>query len=485
MLINGTSSIETLKGTASADKINGKGGDDTILARGGDDTIDFTVSTNSARVFGGAGIDTVVFHGDPNYAYYGLGVLDSVERLEFSGNAGDYTEAIIDATVRPSASGIAKIPFAQQVKGGSGFDFLEINVTGGMQGATKLYMPNITFTNWISYRTSYSNEFADSISLITDDANYTIYASEVIGRQGFEQDFITGSGNDTIYGSSGPDFMSGRGGTNWLYGRGGDDSFSLTTRNPLSADSVYSGGAGTDFFTISGSVTFAGTALSIEGINFSGGQTSQTGPIRYSPTIAADFTMTASQMAGLSASLQFDGFGNFHVTDAVTFSAAKYQFLDGANVTVSISGTDVANRLTGSTTRDTLSGLGGADRLAGGLGSDTLTGGRGSDHFVFDTALGANNLDTITDFKHVQTDVIDLSAKVFTGFGHTGALLADEFYAAAGATSAQDTTDRIVYNTSTGQLYYDADGVGGAAAIAFAQLKGAPALVVADLFIIA
>ena len=485
MLINGTSGIETLKGTASADTIDGKGGDDTIFARGGDDTIDFSVGTNSAAVFGGEGFDTMVFHGNPSYAYYVFSAIESVERLEFVGNAADYNWVTFNTSVRTSSSGIAKIPFAQQVMGSSGIDYLTINISGGMQGATSLYLPNITFTNWTPYTTSYSNVEADALEYRTDNANYTIYASEVIGRQGFEQDIVTGNGNDTIYGSSGPDFMAGKGGTNLLYGRGGDDTFGLDTRNPLSTDSVYNGGGGTDFFLIFGNITFAGSAQSIEGMKLFGGQVAQTGQIRYSPTIAADFTMTASQAAGLSAKMQFTGFGNFHVTNAASFSAAKYQFLDGAKITISITGTDVANSLTGSSTSDTLSGLGGVDRLVGGLGNDTLTGGRGADHFVFNSAPGATNLDTITDFKHEQTDVLDLSAKVFNGFGHTGALSADEFYAAAGATSAHDATDRIVYDTSAGQLYYDADGSGGAAAIAIALLKGSPALVAADFSIIA
>jgi Ca2+-binding RTX toxin-like protein len=76
---------------------------------------------------------------------------------------------------------------------------------------------------------------------------------------------------------------------------------------------------------------------------------------------------------------------------------------------------------------------------------------------------------------------------VFKGFAYTGTLHAEDFYAAAGATKAHDATDRLIYNTTTGVLYYDADGLGGVAAVQVALLGASahPALVYADLQIIA
>jgi Ca2+-binding RTX toxin-like protein len=110
---------------------------------------------------------------------------------------------------------------------------------------------------------------------------------------------------------------------------------------------------------------------------------------------------------------------------------------------------------------DTLKGGAGNDKLYGGAGKDTLIGGAGQDFFVFDTA--PTSRDEITDFGHSEGDKIQLSKAVFKGFAYTGALHADDFYAAAGATTAHDATDRVIYNTTTGVLYYDPDGRGGAA----------------------
>ena len=55
------------------------------------------------------------------------------------------------------------------------------------------------------------------------------------------------------------------------------------------------------------------------------------------------------------------------------------------------------------------------------------------------------------------------------------------FYSAAGATAAHDADDRIIYNSTTGDLYYDWDGAGGNAAQPLATLKGHPTLTAADI----
>ena len=47
-----------------------------------------------------------------------------------------------------------------------------------------------------------------------------------------------------------------------------------------------------------------------------------------------------------------------------------------------------------------------------------------------------------------------------------------------------DATDRIIYNSTTGAIYYDADGSGSGAAIQFAILTGAPSLLFDDFLIV-
>src|SRR5207248_4960823 len=99
-------------------------------------------------------------------------------------------------------------------------------------------------------------------------------------------------------------------------------------------------------------------------------------------------------------------------------------------------------------------------------------------------APGAANADAITDFAS-GTDKIHLDALVMNALGTGGTFASGDvrFYAAAGATGGHDADDRIVYDTSTGNLWYDADGNGAGAAQLVATLQGASALSATDIVV--
>ena len=150
----------------------------------------------------------------------------------------------------------------------------------------------------------------------------------------------------------------------------------------------------------------------------------------------------------------------------------------------SLTGGNGNDLLDGGTGIDALDGRAGADRPEGGTGNvlaNTLTGnnganrldgGAGADMFVFSTALGAGNVDSVADFV-LDSDHLQLAASVFGGLGPTNqALGASLFASGAGTVAAADAATRIVFDTSTGNLYYDMDGAGGAAAQWFATLHG-------------
>jgi Ca2+-binding RTX toxin-like protein len=84
-------------------------------------------------------------------------------------------------------------------------------------------------------------------------------------------------------------------------------------------------------------------------------------------------------------------------------------------------------------------------------------------------------VDAIADFS-AANDTIFLSREVFTELT-SGTLRAGAFHL---GTAAHDATDRIVYDKASGKIFYDADGIGGAAAMLFATVTPGTALTHAD-----
>ncbi|QRM54102.1 calcium-binding protein [Sinorhizobium sp. BG8] len=137
--------------------------------------------------------------------------------------------------------------------------------------------------------------------------------------------------------------------------------------------------------------------------------------------------------------------------------------------------------LAGGDGKDTLKGGQGNDILYGGLHSDLFTGGSGNDVFVFNTKIGSANVDRISDFS-VANDTIWLDDDVFTRIGKVGDLASSAFWIGK---KAHDASDRIIYDKSSGKLWYDADGTGSAAAKQVALIGKNLALTANDFDIIA
>jgi Ca2+-binding RTX toxin-like protein len=157
----------------------------------------------------------------------------------------------------------------------------------------------------------------------------------------------------------------------------------------------------------------------------------------------------------------------------------------GNTLANAITGNGAANVLSGSSGNDSLAGGGGHDTLIGGTGNDSLGGGAGLDTFRFHAAPSATtNVDRISDFVAAD-DTIQLENAVFTAFTTTGTLAAGRLRAGPGIRTAADSNDFLIYDSTSGALYYDADGSAAAhAPVAFATLGAGLALTVSDFFII-
>ncbi|MBZ9816225.1 MULTISPECIES: calcium-binding protein [unclassified Mesorhizobium] len=151
------------------------------------------------------------------------------------------------------------------------------------------------------------------------------------------------------------------------------------------------------------------------------------------------------------------------------WTSVSYALAAGSSIEVlgtqKDAGTTAIN-LTGNELRQHIIGNAGDNVIKSGGGGDWLTGNGGHDTFVFNSTLSKSNVATVTDFSP-SVDKIHLDDAVFKGLS-VGALASSAFYT---GTAAHDSTDHIVYNSTTGALYFDSDGAGGAAQIQFAALS--------------
>jgi Ca2+-binding RTX toxin-like protein len=248
-------------------------------------------------------------------------------------------------------------------------------------------------------------------------------------------------GNDTLRGGAGSDSLKGWEGIDMLYGEAGDDTLQgrLVGIGHVGAKKLY-GGQGNDTYYVESTGDKITEYLN-EGID--------------TVIVYATSWVLGDNLENLES---ITGFG-----------------------TESGTGNSLNNTITGGGANSNLNGGIGNDTLVGGFGLDRLTGGAGADCFVFNTLN--QGIDTITDFSvSVVGETIEVSA---AGFG--GGLTAGTPITAAQfklGTAAADTSDRFIYDKSTGALFFDSDGIGGRGQVQFATLSTNLAMTNADISVI-
>lgn len=138
----------------------------------------------------------------------------------------------------------------------------------------------------------------------------------------------------------------------------------------------------------------------------------------------------------------------------------------------------------GSNFADKLVGDAGHNTLRGGLGRDTLTGGGGPDNFFYKDPREGGDL--ITDFG--ADDRLTFSSAGFGGGLVRGVKLSTTAADTGVFVSGTNPTPRgssanFLYNTNTGVLRFDADGMGAGSATTVATLAGAPSLSATQFYI--
>ena len=337
------------------------------------------------------------------------------------------------------------LTFNEAVKAGTG-SFLVKSGTTTVATISATDTSQVTFsgstvtinpTSNLDYSKSYSVTVASGV--IKDSAG-----NSWSGTGTNPYDFTTAP--NTLNGSIGNDTLTGSTGVDLIYGNAGND-----TLDGITGADVMWGGAGNDVYYVDNASDQTNEAINA--------------------TDARDATGTDLVYSSVTRTL-----GNYLENLTLTGTTA-----------INGTGNALANTITGNSAANNLDGGAGNDILNGGLGNDILTGGTGADYFDFTSVLnGTTNVDTITDFNRAD-DFIRLDNAVMAGLGaSTGALSAAAFISGAGRTTAADAFDRIIYNTTTGDLYYDADGTGNSVAIKIALIgtTAHPALDHTDFLII-
>ena len=302
--------------------------------------------------------------------------------------------------------------------------------------------------------------------------------------------------SNKLIGNDGANMLDGHGGNDIMAGMGGDDMYFVNS----SLDQVIeTAGQGADRVFAGASYTLAtGADVEMLTTDFNAGTAAinLTGNGIANVIVGNDGANMlnggggADTLAGrLGNDMYFiDNAGDRVVETAGqgadrVFAGTSYTLAAGVEVemltTTDNAGTAALN-LTGNELANTIFGNAGANILDGKGGADVLVGMAGADSFAFTTALGAGNVDRITDFSSAD-DTIRLDDAVFTQLGGLGALNPNAFVTGS---AAGDANDRIVYDAASGQLFYDADGNGAGAAVLFATLQGAPSLNASDFLVI-
>ena len=482
VVVNGTLSLTNL---GSMSVLSSHNSTSSVISASASSTMDITnygiisvSGDNGSAIIGGDHNDFVVNSGTI-FGKVSLGGGDDT----YNGKLGTLSGTLDLGAGNDSAVGGSG---ADTILGGDGNDTID-----GGAGADSMVggAGNDTF---------YVDNAADRVIEASGGGNDTVITTVSYSlRAGQEIEHLIASGDtfglsltgneyaQTITGDGGANRITGGGGADTLIGGGGDDTYIVSDARTVVTETASNG-----YDTIITGVSYT-LPTNVE-------------VLKAAPHISSDLTLTGNGQAdvitggdgndtivgGGGADTMSGGAGNdTYVVDNVqdvvladrvgnnTIQSSVSFTLPAGVATLVLTGTADING-TGTLSNETITGNSGANVLSGHGGLDTLTGGGGADTFYFDVGPRAGTLATITDFTP-GTDHIELASAGFRGIGGPGAL--DPAYFTPG--NPTTTSQHIVYDSSSGTIYYDLDGSGARAPVAFAHVTPGTALSASDFIV--
>ncbi|MDZ8028558.1 MAG: calcium-binding protein [Nostoc sp. DedQUE11] len=332
------------------------------------------------------------------------------------------------------------------VDGGIGDDLLTVSYYSASQGITSSFnaTTNIGSITAGTQQVSYKN--IERLNIFD-----TAYNDKIVGSNGNDMLSTSSGGSDTIDGGIGDDVLT----VNYFFssvGEGITSTFNTTTNT----GSITAGTQQVSYKNIE-RLNIFDTAYNDKIVGSNGNDmlsTSSGGSDTIDGAIGDDVLI-------VDYSFSFFGEGitsSFNATTNIGSVTIGTQQVSYKNIERLI--------ILGTLYDDNIVGSNGNDTISGRNGSDTLYGGNGIDTFGFNSF--DQGVDTIYDFN-ATNELIQLPLSSIYNFTEQGLLSASKFTIGASATTS---TQRIIYNSTTGALFFDQDGSAGAfIQVQFAQLS--------------
>jgi len=496
--LSGSGSDDRLDGSWGVNHLYGLGGSDELNGLAGDDMLD-----------GGQGADRMA-GGMGNDIFYVDNVADLV-----SENAGEGSDRLLALTsyrlsagaevermttidnLAATAINLTGNSLAQYIYGNAGSNQLD----GGGGGDVMVGLGGDDFYYIRNAGDRVVEGSGEGNDRVLAAANFTLETGSEVEKFTTVDNLATTAINLTgnslaqyVYGNEGLNVLDGGGGGDVLVGLGGDDFYYI--RN-IADRVVEAAGGGSDRIFAAANFTLevgsevekfttvdnlATTAINLVGNNLSqyiygnAGANSLDGGGGGDVLVGLGGDDLYVIRNAADRAVETAGGGNDRILTAASFTLEAGSEVERLTTIDNLATTAI--NLTGNELSQHLYGNAGANMLDGKGSADVMTGFEGADIFAFTTALGVGNVDNIVDF----VSGVDKIALDDVRFGLAlGSLPAGAFVAGS---AAQDADDRIIYNSVTGTLFYDADGNGAGAAVQFATLSGAPIITASDFVVI-